>query len=586
MDNNAHPKLTHMPSQRLHTALFATAVLLIPLLLGILFVVVFHKIRPVATPPPPGAGDVSNRLDEATATNLSRLVELRRDMRTEGYDTEELNFRIWAAHALQPAVLFHVDPPGTGKRWNWYLSQDGLFAIAVSIQADARGRRTAGLFDLVADEWLWKNDLPWPDAHESPYVFNRHIVLRYTKRAARFAMEIDAHGAITGIDALGKSAFKETPPIGSVPGCPGTPVAIRSSVLFAADMERQSLVGYALERVPGLRYAGKGDENTLFSGDGLLKFSIKDGRVTVADSLTQTVLQRIDAWRHTTNTVVTGTLVTHDGSQLSVFLKTALAGTPAMVREWSLSVATYTGTVMPTFNADALLAKPRRVNQRQALSADGRWLVSVTASNVLSIVGQPQNREVANLRLGALLGLRKPIDHIAFLEEGRHLVIRQGDNFWLLDFAAARSHADLLARKSASAKFPVLSLPSEEEEGAAAAPAAAVASLAASLNAPASATPSTSYFALRAEWYASHQAWAYAAALLDEAAACSASDGRAPRVNPLLQARADILSGQRQKARLVCRQALMNLISDPSGYNRMIRYHLQGLLFATPSSIP
>ena len=58
--------------------------------------------------------------------------------------------------------------------------------------------------------------------------------------------------------------------------------------------------------------------------------------------------------------------------------------------------------------------------------------------------------------------------------------------------------------------------------------------------------------------------------------------GRAPRVNPLLQARADILSGQKQKARLVCRQALMGLIADPSDYNRMARYHLQGLLFSQP----
>ena len=582
MDTHAHPTLTRTPRQRLHTALLATAVLLIPLLLGILVVILAHKIKPVNTPPPPGAGAVSNRLDESTATNLTRLVELRRDLRNEGYDTGELNFRIWAAHALQPTVLFHVDPPDSGKRWNWYLSQDGLFAIAVSIQTDARDRRAVGLFDLVADEWLWKNTLPWPDSHEAPYVFNRHVVLRYVKHAARFAMEIDAHGAITGIDSLGKSAFKATPPLYPVPGFPGTPVALRSGVLFTSDTEHQALTGYAQERVPGLHYAGKGDENTLFSGNGLLKFTIRDGRVTVADSLTQTVLQRIDAWRHTTNTLVTGALVTHDGSQLSVFLKTSLAGTPPTVREWSVSVATYSGAVTPTFNADALLAKPRRVYQRQAPSADGRWLVSVTASNVLTVVEQPQNREVAKLDLAATLGLRKPIDHISFLEEGRHLVLRQSDNLWLLDFAAARGHADLLARKSASSKYPVLSPPTAENADTATAPATLVASLPSSTNAPAAAVPATSYFALRAEWYASHQAWGYAAALLEAAAASAATDGRAPRVNPLLQARADILSGQKQKARLVCRQALMGLIADPSDYNRMARYHLQGLLFSQP----
>jgi len=585
MEINTKPTLTTTPRNLRHTVLLAAAVLLIPLLFGALVVVMVHKVKPVSKPPSPGAGDVSNRLDESASTNLSRLVELRRDLHNEGYETAELNFRIWAAQALHPAALFHVSPPDSGKRWNWYLSQDSLFAIAVSAQADAHGRRTVGLFDLVDDEWLWKNDLPWPDSHESPYVFNRHVVLRYAKNAARFAMEIDAHGTITGIDHLGKSAFKETPPINPVPGYPGTPVALRNGVLFTVDAERQSLSGCALDRLPGLRYAGKGDENTLFSGNGLLKFTISGGRVTVADSLTQTVLQRIDAWPHTTNTLVTGALVTHDGSQLSVFLKTTLAGAVPTVREWSVSVATYTGTCMPTFNADSLLAKPRRINQRQALSPDGHWRVSVCDANVLTVVAQPQNREVAKLNLGAVLGLRKPIENIAFLEEGRHLVIRQSDNFWLLDFAVARGYADLLDRKTASTKFPVLSLPTEEDESPSPASAVMVTALPAATNSAPAATaaaPSTSYFALRAEWCASHQAWGYTSALLEAAAAGAARDGRAPRVNPLLLARADIQSGQKQKARLVCREALMTLMADPSGYNRMIRYHLQGLLFAQP----
>ena len=581
MDNTSRPKLTPTPSRLLHTALLATAMLLIPLLLGIVFVIVMHKVKPVSTPPPLSAGDVSNRLEECTATDLNRLLELRRDRRNEGYATDELNVKIWAAHALQPAVLFHADPPESGKRWNWHLSQDGLFAIAVSVQADDRNRRTVGLFDLADDEWLWKKNLPWPDAHEAPYVFNRHVVIRYAKNATRFAMEIDPLGTIISLDSLGKSAIKMPPPVPPVAGYPGKPVAVRNGVYFTEDVERQSLDGYALERVPCLYYAGKGDVNTLFSGNGLLKFTIKDGSVTVADSLTQTVLQRIDAWPRTTNTCVTGALVTHDGSQLSVFLKTTLPGTPATTREWSVSVATYVGTVMSSFNADALLAKPRRVTHRQALSADGRWALFVTASNVLTVADQIQKRDVAKLDLGAVMGASKPIDNIAFLEEGRHLQIRQGDNFWLLDFTAAQAYADLLARKSASIKYPVQTLPAEEA-GDATAPAAVVTPLSAATNAPASTGISSAYLALRAEWYADHQAWGYAAALLNEAAARSASDGRAPRVNPLLQARIDILSGQKQKMRLVCRDALMKLMSDPSNYNRMVRYQLQGLLFSQP----
>lgn len=591
MDNNNAP-LTHSPSRnRTHAALIAAAVLLIALLSGLLVVMAVRKFKPVSPLPPPAAGDAwLSRLDGGASTNLAQLMELRRDLRNNGYASDELNLKIWSAHASQPTALFRIDPPEAGKRWNWHLSQDGLFAVAVSIQTDSLDRRSVGLYDLVADEWAWKKTLAWPDSHEAPFVFNRHVVLRFTKKAARFAMEIDAHGTVTGIDALGKSAFIETAhALGAVPGFPGEAVAIKSGVLFTVAPDRQGLVGYAMEKVPNLHYAGKGDNNTLFSGNGLLKFTLQDGRVTVADSLTQTVLQRIDAWPRTTNTVVTGALVTQDGSQLSVFLKTTLAGTPPTAREWSVAVSTYTGTVTPTFNADALLAKPRRPPQRQAPSADGQWLVSVVDSNVLSIVSQTQKREAARVDLGAALGVRKPIDHLAFLEDGRHVVIRQGDNFWLFDFAAACGQADLLSRIELSAKLPEPSTPTNQtaQAGEALLPAisgdgeAALPSFATNVSYLALA-PTSSCLALRAEWCASHQAWGYAAALLEKAHDCAARDGRAPRVNALLLSRAYLLSGQRQKSRLIAREALKQLVYDSSNYNRMIRYQLQGLLFSQP----
>jgi hypothetical protein len=574
MDNT--PRLTPnepnaTPRQLLQTALLAAALLLIPLLLGTLLVLTVHKIKPVSAPPP--KADTDNSRMDADATNLLQLVERRRDRRNNGDDTEDLNVRIWAAHADQPTPLFRIDPPGPAMRWNWHLSQDGLFALAVSVQTDAADRRSVGLFDLVADRWLWKKSLPWPDSYEAPYVFNRHVVLRYAKNAKLFAMEIDERGAVTGIDVLRRAAFKKDAPLYPVPGFPGTPVALRHGVLFTSEAESPALAGYALERLPGLHFAGKGDGNTLFSGNGRLKFSVQNGRVTVADSLTQTVLQRIDAWPHSTNTLVTGARVTHDGSQLSLFLKTTFGGTPAATREWSVSVATYTGTITPTFNPDALLAKPQRLCQRQTDSSDRRWHVSVTESNLLSVVALPQNRPVAHLDLGNALSLRQPIDHIAFLEEDRHLVIRQRDNFWLLDFGTVLNHADLLARKAASA---------EAAAQAALSASAPTAPLAASTNAPAEPFSAVPGLALRAEWYALHGAWGYAAAALEAAAAESDADGRAPRVNPLLQAHAYLLSGQKQKARLVCREALARLISDSSDYNRMVRYHLQGLLFSQP----
>lgn len=590
MQNNPTPDLGTVSSRSarnnlLQTALLAGAFLLVPVLLGLLFVFTYQKLAPnAARRSPAAAASVTNQPADTAAASLAQLTVLRRDLRGAGAPTDEVNLRIWAAHATEPERLFNVPPPAEGKKWNWSLSQDGRFAIAVSIQLDTLDRRAAGLYDLVAGKWLWKKTLPWPDTHEAPYVFDRTTVLRYTKNAQRFAMEINAEGNIVAIDKLGKTSFSVSHPVPFDPAFPGEPVAIKNGVFFVADALHQNLIGYAQDRLPGLRYAGKGDDNTLFSGNGLLKFNIRDGRVSVSDSLTQTVLQQIDAWPNNTNTVVTGALTTHDGSQLNVFLKTDFGGTPSATREWSLSLSPYTGTVKQSFNADALLAKPRRMLQRQALSPDGQWLVSVTPANELTFTAQLQKREVTRVSLAKLLGLQKPLDNIAFLELGRHLVLRQGDNFWLLDFAVACGYADLVARKTASAEAPpapaVKTVPPVGTAGPRLETAAPVQPFAPYLSDPDSAIPST--LALRAEWFAANQAWTYAAALLEEAHRLQQNDYRALRVNPLLQARYYLLSGQRQKARFACREALGVLVSDRSDYNRMVRYHLQGLLFAKP----
>ncbi len=594
MHNTPNPNLGTLRSRTdsqkvLRTALLAGAVFLVPVLLGVLFVFTYQHLAPAAARRSADTASVTNRSADITATNLAQLVSLRRDLRGNGRPVDEVNLRIWAAHASAPERLFNVPPPEEGKTWNWHLSQDGRYAIAVSLKPDASGRRAVGLYDLVPAKWLWKKTLPWPDTHEAPYVLDRHTVLRYTKKAQRFAMEINADGQIVNIDPLGKTPFAVHHPVPFDPAFPGEPVASKNGVFFVVDALHQNLIGYAQERLPGLRYAGKGDANTLFSGNGLLKFTLRDGRVTVSDSLTQTVLQQTDAWPNNTNTVVTGALTTHDGSQLSVFLKTDFSGAPPSTREWSVSLSLYTGTVMQSYNADALLAKPHRGLQRQALAPDGQWQVSVTPANELVFTSQPEKREAARLSLSSLLGLQKPLDHLAFLEEGRHIVLRQGDNLWLLDFDIARGYADLLARKTANADAPAAPLPVPAATAAAPATGEAPTSCAP----PAQPLPPSTFtedpaasipaaLALRAEWFADNQAWYYAAALLEETRALQQYDGRAPRVNPLLLARYDLLSGQRQKARLACREALGILVADHTGYNRMIRYHLQGLLFAKP----
>lgn len=572
------------PSRNLaHAALLGIAVFLIPSLIGLLCVQLYQKLAAPPAPPADALASLTNRLADASLADLDAMLLLRRDARNEGLDTDEIDLRIWAAHAARPAALIRVHPPEPGSAWSWHLSQDGRFAVAVSAGFDAADRRQVGLYDLIADEWVWKRALPWPDAHEAPYVFNRHLVLRYVKKAARFALEISPEGRITSIDKLGKSAFALPAPPPPNPAFHGSPVAAKGGLFFVTDPDRHDLVGYAQESLPGLHYAGKADDNTLFSGNGRLKFSIRDGAVTVSDSLTQTVLQQLAVWRPATNVTVTGALTTHDGSSLSVFLKADFGGAPALTREWSVAVATYTGTVLPSFNADALLAKPRRAKQTLAVSRDSRWQLSLTASNELAIATASDRREVARVALGPLLGLSRPADHIAFLEEGRYVVLRQGGSVWLLDFASARDYAGLLSRLAATAEA-----------------AAAKAARPAETNLPPTVVeatlgedaylepepwpelPSPAPFALRAERCAAHQAWPYVVALLDVCADYSAVDGRAPRVNPLLQARAEILSGQKQKARLICRRALSEMIADPTSYNRMIRYQLQGILFSQP----
>jgi hypothetical protein len=576
--------MTSTPSTRSlpATALLAAAVFLAPVLLGFLYVQVHQRLAD-ARRPADNTPALTNRLADASVTDLGALRALRREARDAGLTTDEIDLRIWAASAARPAMLFRVSPPGQGVGWRWHLSQDGLFAVAVADAADAAGRRETGLFDLAANVWVWKNLLPWPETHEAPYVFGRSLVLRYAKGAARFALEISPEGRIVSIDALRKPAAFAAPPPALTPGFPGLPVAVKNGVCFVTDAERRDLVGYACERVPGLSYAGAGDANTLFSGNGRLKFAIAGGAVTVSDSLTLTPLQRLAVWKPATNVVVTGALTTRDGSSLNVFLKADFGGEPPVSREWSVAISTYSGTVLPSFNADALLARPRRPQQLHSASRDGRWLLDAGPSNVLVVSAAADRRPVARVPLAAALGAARPISHLEVLEDDRHVVIRQDARLWLLDLAAARGYAGLLDRLDAAAEAAVAQASRPVETNLP--PSVLEVSLGEEAGfepEPWPVFPPSAPFALCAERCAAHQAWPYAAALLETCSSYSALDGRAPRVNPLLFARAALLSGQKAKARLICRRALYGLIDDPSPYNRMTRYQLQGLLFAQP----
>jgi hypothetical protein len=572
--------------QLLHTVLLSVAVMLIPILIGFLFVMVAGKIKPApAAHEAESVVSVANRMHElGSATNKQMLARLRYNLRTKGLPTDEVNLRLWAAELSEPTRIFQIAPPEKNKTWNWILSHDGAYAIAVSVQHDSLDRRDVGLYDLMQGKWLWQNKILWPDSHGQPYVFNGHLILRYSKNALRFALELDNAGRIISIDTLGPGHIPTLSRPPADPALPGLPLAIAKGVVFTADRENPDcLNGYATTRLPGLRYAGKGDDNTIFSGNGFLKFAAKAGDILVYDSLTLTLLQKISAWRHTSNTSVTGMRTDDDGAFLSVFLTTEFAEKPPVRRDWQINLNLYTGQKETLFTQDTSV--PERKTSDKAQTPDGRWTFYAAGDGMLTLSCSESNRIAAKLPLDAM-GIEGPISDLAFLSGGRHLRIRQGDNFWLLDFAIASGYGDLAARCAANA------LPDEEREMSPTPNHRLLrppkkpqdSSLSPDpddlTNTKDSPPPWPAAMALKAELLAAHQAWGYAADALEKAGTSQERDPRAPGVNLLLLARYQILDGQKAKARETCRAALNKLIADPSGHNRMIRYHLQGLYFA------
>ncbi|MDD4101861.1 MAG: hypothetical protein PHU80_04425 [Kiritimatiellae bacterium] len=569
--------------QLLHTVLLSVAVLLIPILTGILLVLAAHKIKATRLPPAAeSAVSVANRLYElGTATNKLLLISLRHDLRSKGLPFEEVNLRLWATELSEPEKLFHVNPPENGKMWNWHLSHNGLYAVAVTVQTDELDRRMVGLYDIIQNKWLWHSKILWPDSHGQPYIFNNHLILRYTKNAVRFALELDDAGRIISIDSLGPGQSEPIQPPPPDPTLPGTVVAINNGVTFTVNPETFALCGYASTRLPGLRYAGKGDDNTVFSGNGLLKFIAKEGKISVYDSLTHTALQQIDAWRHNANTRVTGMRTDNAGSHLSVYLSTEFAETPPVKRNWQVTVKLYTGQKETLFNQDS--DSPKRQPNLQAKSPDGQWLLVATGDNTLTLSCAASGRIVAQMPLGAL-GIKGSVNDLSFLEGGRHLLIRQADNFWLLDFVVAKGYGDLLARLATSADQTDCDAPLPPNHRLLRAQPLHDNSFEIDSDTlayiKASNSPLPSVLTLKAELLAANQAWGYTAAVLEKVDALQEYDTRAPRVNLLLLARCQLLAGDNAKARNTCRTALKKMSADPSPHNRMIRYQLQGLYFA------
>jgi len=555
------------------TLMLAVMMVLVPMLLGVAFVWVYKTV-PVARQPQQDAAEIAltNRLHHAAQLSLRELQLLHRDARQAGYNTEEVDVRIWAASVQNPPVLMSVPPPGADDTWAWTLSSDGAYAVAMGARLDAAGRKTVGLYDLKTDEWVWTNKFVWPDTYEMPHVFNRTFILRYVKNNAKFAMEIDPAGKIKAINPLANSTFELARPPAAIPGCPGQPVALKHNVFFTAAPGTGNLTGYAHCRLPGLYPAGEGDANTRFSGNGRLKFKVDNGKVVIEDSLTQIVLQQFsNAWKTSANTELSGVAATRDGGQLTLYMKTTFEERGAVTaRDWSTTIDVIEAKSKTSFGADATPPK-QPYPPTQARSRDGRWVFSVARDNemVIATQGEPA-RVMARVPLGKLLDLPKPISYLTALEEGRYLVIRCDADFWLLDLSVIRNYASQLERMAVSEA--ALANPDKQEEeeeqeedyGIWIMPP------------PLPIAP----IALRGEQMYQHQAWFYAVARFATCMKNAAMDSRAPRINPLLYARASFLSQQPALGKAICRSALQALPYDYTDYNRMIRYHLQELYFA------
>ena len=618
MQNTPDPNtvLSAPPHKALfRTVMLAGSVFFIPVLIGTLVVLAGQRLLPSSKSgtAADAAAALTARLHDGSAVSVAQLTALRRDLRGAGLPTDEADLRLWAARAAEPERLFRVPPPEAGKRWNWHLANDGLYALAVAAAPDTAGRRTVGLYDLASETWAWNSVLPWPETHEAPYVFDRRTIVRYAKNDTRFALEVDRDGKIISIDKLGAGAFAMPPPARPDPRFSGlTAVAARHNVFFASDPQDYSLHGYASSPLPGLRHAGPCDATTAFSGNGLMKFSVVTGVVTVADSLTLTTLQTYKAWPAESDTTVRGMAAALDGSNLVVSLTSTFAGTPPVKRDWSMSIDLYSGKGK-TNTGDQQPPVPERAASLTALSPDGKWRLTVDADNALTVTAEnaktPAATPAARVAL-ASLGLRAPVQSIAFLEGGRHLLIRQRTEAWLLDFTVARAYGGLMARAATCSK--TISQDSyrvrretngTEKAGAKLATAPEGYGISEDYEADELASDSfadataPSYLLMRAEMLVANQAWGYAAATLEETARLQAHDLRAPQINPLLFARCQILAGQDKKARAICRDALRKLLQRPVMYdsatgttrappnieetdNRMIRYHLQSILFA------
>ncbi|MDA3923465.1 MAG: hypothetical protein PF904_02050 [Kiritimatiellae bacterium] len=582
------------------TLIFAAALFLIPFIIATLMGVIANQLSPVkqktkAALAAENSGNTNLPVCSATA-DISELLQYRNAMKESGQAVDLTNIRIWAAAAKQPALLISVKPPAPGKEWSWRLSKDGMHALAIEIDPENSLLKQVALYSFEKEQWVWQNRLPWPESHESPWVFNNTTIIRSSKNNRRFAMEINPEGNIVSIDSLaGDGPFPETEiqPDNSIPG---TAIAVRSNVYFIKDSQDCSLQGYALSTVPGLYPAGEIGETTCFSGTGLLKFTAKAGIIKVIDAFTGITLSEKAGWIASSNTVVSALASNRDGSELNLLMSSTFEAPQAVTRKWRILYTPEDNNLnISMTNATSIVKTPP---SSTILTPLKKWIINLRSESILAVFDHATGKEVTKVDLKKHINCNgNPILEASLLEGESYILLKQRNRAFLLSLNSIVHYGDLLARLKLCKKN--LSEYTEDEllqtnlvdnsmreiESANSDKAADTFNYAMDIDQnqmdPRLLEPPAlpSILSLQAEFLATHHAWLYATGKLKQLTKMQENDNRAPRANPLLCSRYLQLSGKNEEAKKVCRKALNSLFYDFTPYNRMIRYQMLKTFF-------
>ena len=601
IENNLISKTDDKTNLR-KTILLAALIFLIPFGIATFFGFFITRNSPLnqeTTPALTNAQNIAHTNMPACSpdANVTELLEYRQTLRLAGVSVDAVNIRIWAAAENNPALLLSVSPPAPGLWWNWRISKDGRYALAIASGSGDSILREVALYSFKDECWLWQKKLPWPKTHEDPWVFNDTTIIRSSKNNHRFAMEISPAGDIVSIDPLGKGGPFPNNELNLNARITGTAVALRSNVCFSSGNEAPILNGYALKTLPGLYDAGPADNSTCFSGTGLLKFTAEDGTITIRDSFTGISLYKKEAWTASSNTVVSAIQSNRDGSEVTLSMISTFNNPETITRPWNILLHPATDELAVNMSNTPTITKFHP--STTVRSPDGKWIINLRDASILEIFDVSTGKEIVEVDLKKHINCRNnPITQASLLTGERFIVLRQRNQAHLLDLHVILHYGDVLARLDVSRDIldsytaTELSQTNLTDNAMREIDKGEKASESDSFNYEMSlyemdfmdphdleppALPSI--LSLQAEYLSDHHAWLYATMKLERLMNIQEQDNRAPKANPLLYTRYSLLSKDSQRANNGCIKGLESLFYDQTPYNLMIRFQMLKTLF-------